>query len=67
MMSCERRKERFIIIYTFKILRKEVDDPGAFTTRHTSKRGLLPKSSLKMTGSPGMKTVIGGSFGTKEV
>ena len=67
MKSCERRRERFIILYTFKILRNEVDDPGAFTTRHTSKRGLILKSSLKMLGSPGLKTVIGGSLGTKAV
>ena len=67
LMSCERRIERFIILYTFKIIRKEVDDPGAFTTKYTIKRGLLLRSSLKMTGSPGLKTVIGGSFGTKAV
>ena len=67
MMSCERRRERFIILYTFKILGNKVDDPRDFTTRHTSKRGLILKSSLKMSGSPGLKTVIGGSFGTKAV
>ena len=67
IMSCERRRERFIILYTFKILRKEVDNPGAFVVRHTNKQGLLLKSTLKMTGSLGLKTVIGGSFGTKSV
>ena len=67
LMSCERRMERFIILYTFKIIRKEVDDPGAFTIRYTSKRGLLLRSSLKMTGTLGLKTVMGGSFGTKAV
>ena len=54
-------------MYTFKILRGEVDDPGAFTTRYTSKRGTLLKSTLKMRGSEGLKTVIAGSFGTKAV
>ena len=66
-MSCERRMERFIILYTFKIIRKEVDDPGTFTIKYTIKRGLLLRSTLKMTGSQGLKTVIGGSFGTKAV
>ena len=47
MMSCKRIKDRFIILYTFKIIRKEVDDPGVFTTRYTNKRGLLLRSSLR--------------------
>ena len=67
MMSCERRRERFIILYTFKIIRREVDDPGAFTIRYTNMRGLLLRRSLKMIGTPGLKTMIGGSFGTKAV
>ena len=54
LMSCERRMERFIILYTFKIIRKEVDDPGAFTVKYTIKRGLLLRSTLKMTGSQGL-------------
>ena len=66
-MSCERRMERFIILYTFKIIRKEVDDPGAFTLKYTIKRGLLLRNTLKMRGSEGLKTVIAGSFGTKAV
>ena len=67
LTSCERRMERFIILYTFKIIRKEVDDPGAFTTRYTIKRGPLLRNTLKMRGSEGLKTVIAGSFGTKAV
>ena len=67
LSSCERRIERYTIIYTFKILRGEVDDPGAFTTRYTNKRGTLLKSTLKIRGTEGLKTVIAGSFGTKAV
>merc|ERR1711873_117154 len=67
LMPCERRRERFIILYTFKIIRKEVDDPGAFTTKYTIERGLLLRNTLKMRGSEGLKTVIAGSFGTKAV
>merc|ERR1711873_110080 len=67
LTSCERRMERFIILFTFKIIRKEVDDPGAFTTRYTIKRGTLLRNTLKMRGSGGLKTVIAGSFGTKAV
>merc|ERR1712240_803136 len=67
LSSCERRIERYIILYTFKILKGEVDDPGAFTTRYTIKRGTLLKSTLKMRGTEGLKTVIAGSFGTKAV
>ena len=67
LMSSERRRERYIILYTFKILRKEVDDPGCFLVRHSAKRGITLRNTLKLGGKPGLKKVIEGSFGAKAV
>ena len=47
--SMERRQERFTILYVFKILRKEVNDPGSFVVKHSIKRGLTLRNTLKMT------------------
>ena len=45
-----------------QILRKEVDDPGIFNIRYSTKRGLTLTNTLKMAGKPGLKTVIKGSL-----
>ena len=63
----ERRRERYIILYVFKILRKEVDDPGSFTVKHSAKRGLTLRNTLKLAGKPALRRVIEGSFGAKAV
>ena len=65
--SMERRRECYIILYVFKILRKEVDDPGSFTVKHSAKRGLTLRNTLKMAGKPALRRVIEGSFGAKAV
>ena len=65
--SMERRHERYIILYVFKILRKEVDDPGSFTVKHSAKRGLTLRNTLKLAGKPALRRVIEGSFGAKAV
>ena len=67
IQSCERRQEQYIILYVFKILRKEVDDPGSFHIRHSAKRGLTLRNTLKLVGKPEHKKVIEGSFGAKVV
>ena len=67
IQSCERRCERYIILYVFKILRKEVDDPGSFYVKHSVKRGLTLRNTPKLAGKPGLKKVIEGSFGAKAV
>ena len=65
--SCEHRRECYMILYVFKILRKEVDDPGCLYTRHSAKRDLTLKNTFKLAGKPGLKKVIEGSLGAKDV
>ena len=65
--SMERRQERYTILYVFKILRKEVDDPGSFEVKHSIKRGLTLRNTLKMTGKPALRRVIEESFGARAV
>ena len=63
----EWRRERYITLYVFKILRKEVDESGSFTVKHSAKRGLTLRNTLKLAGKPALRRVIEGSFGAKAV
>ena len=45
-------------LYVFKILWKEVDNPGCFYTRHSAKREITLRNTIKLTGKPGLKKVI---------